>query len=396
MPFTLSPSQLAAIQGITADITRKKKATTHLLQGDVGSGKTAVAMEVAKRFTRSTGRQVALLAPTTALANQHSETARGVFPRGATETITGASSGKKKDKQEREERIADGRATLVIGTQAIAGLRYRDLGLVIVDEQQKFGAEATLAMTGRNTHTLLMTATAIPRTFTQALFGVDGIKTTILEHRKGTSKTGKPKCSAQAMNPKTTRAAHRDCHARTLKGGQAFLVFASIHEPDEPGGGEDGLLSLEEGLYAYQRTTKADVRTLGMLHGKMTKDEQQHEMLRFTEGKTRALFTTSIVEVGINCGLADTMVVHNAERFGAAQLHQIKGRVGRSQQTRNNSKCTLLYTDKGNKDAQHRVDVAATDTDGEGVAMSDTLRRGPGNIYGTAQSGYNLTRKILE
>ena len=371
LPFDLTGAQKRSVHEIAADM-RRPRAMNRLLQGDVGSGKTFVAM-AAMLLAVDSGCQAALMAPTQILAEQHYLTfRRWLEPLGVRlELRTGA----------RDERSGgdDGPAQMVIGTHALLydDGAFGDLGLVVIDEQHKFGVAQRGRLIGRGVmpDVLVMTATPIPRTLTMTIHG--DLDVSVLDERPG----GRGRIvTAVRVAPKVSDLTDF-LKTRLAEGRQAYLVYPLV---EEGGGGKTE--SATEALPKWRK--RLGGHGIGLLHGKLSPDEKERVMREFREGGLAVLVSTSVIEVGVDVPNASVMVVHHAERFGLAQLHQLRGRIGRGP---HKSYCILL-TDGKNPDGLEKLRVLERTGDGFEIAEEDLRFRGPGDVLGTAQSGLGELR----
>jgi ATP-dependent DNA helicase RecG len=371
LPFTLTPGQREALKAIKADLARPHP-MGRLLCGDVSTGKTVVAMAAAV-IAAEAGVQTALMAPTEVLARQHvaSFTAR-LEPLGLrVALVTGALSG-----PERQAALAAAvEADVIVGTHALisAGLAFRDLGLVIIDEQHRFGVHQRLklAAKGREPHLLVLSATPIPRTLALALAG--HLDLSDLPQRPH----GQPQVKTKVLAFDQRKAAVQAI-AETLQRGEQAYVICPLVEASEVIEAQD-VVKTHERLSAYFSAYK-----VGLLHGRMGSAEQQAALTDFASGAAPLLVATTVVEVGVDVPTATLMVVLGAERFGLSQLHQLRGRVGRGE---NPGTCLLVTGEKPSELAQERLKVLAATNDGRKIAEADLLLRGPGEALGARQSG---------
>ena len=390
----LTHDQASALGSIRADLASSRP-MLRLLQGDVGSGKTAVAA-LALAFVADTGRQAALLAPTDLLARQHAETLRGFLePLGHDVTLLTGSLGTA-DRNRGMARIAgdDGGASVIIGTHALIqeSVRFRDLALVVIDEQHRFGVSQrdALARKGRNPHVLLMTATPIPQTLAQVFYAdldVSDLRTPpagrvpVLTgiRRFGQLLGDDPGDPARG----TWQLVARELHA----GRRAFVVVPLVEEDDtaEAVAVEDAATMVREALPEAAR--RAGVGGLdagiGIVHGQMPARERDAAMEAFRRGELGVLVGTTVIEVGVDVPHASVMVILNADRFGVAQLHQLRGRVGRGEWQ---SYCVLV-SDAADEVARARLEAVQGTQDGFVLAEEDLRLRRAGNLLGMEQSG---------
>jgi ATP-dependent DNA helicase RecG len=372
LPFELTDAQNKAIDEIIADLCRDVP-MNRLLQGDVGSGKTAVAA-AACYFTVKNGFQAALMAPTEILAMQHYKTLTGFLePFGISVCLlTGSLTAKKKGLL--REKIASGETTVIVGTHAIIqkDVEYKALGLVITDEQHRFGVaqRAALAEKGDAPHKLVMSATPIPRTLALIIYGDLDISA-INQLPKGR----KP-VRTYAVTGKLRHRAFGFVRNRLDEGRQAYVVCPMI---------EDSESDLQAVKSYAENAEKTDLKgySLALLHGKMKAAEKERVMKLFHDGEIQVLICTTVVEVGVDVPNAAVMVIENAERFGLSQLHQLRGRVGRGDAE---STC-ILITDNTGDECKKRMKIMSSTTDGFKISEEDLKMRGPGDFFGNAQHG---------
>ena len=372
LPFELTDDQKRAVSEMIADLCRDTP-MNRLLQGDVGSGKTAVAA-AACWFAAKNGVQSALMAPTEILAAQHFKTLTGFLePFGVkVSLLTGSLTAKKK--AEMRAAIASGETDVIVGTHAIIQkeVEYRALGLVITDEQHRFGVEqrAALAEKGSSPHRLVMSATPIPRTLALMIYGdLDISVITQLPNGRKPIKT-------YAVTGKLRHRAFGFVRQRLDEGRQAYVVCPMIEDS------ESDLFAVKS--YA-ENAANGDLKgyTTALLHGKMRAAEKERVMEEFRSGEVQALICTTVVEVGVDVPNAAVMVIENAERFGLSQLHQLRGRVGRGEYE---SAC-ILITDNTSEECVKRMKIMSSTADGFRISEEDLKMRGPGDFFGSAQHG---------
>lgn len=372
LPFSLTNSQSAAVDEILADMSGADR-MLRLLQGDVGSGKTAVAL-MAMLAAVESGGQAVMMAPTEILARQHHATlSRMAAPAGITiDILTGRTKGKERDAI--LERIASGETQLVIGTHALFqdAVIYRQLVLAVVDEQHRFGVHQRLRLTakGISPHMLVMTATPIPRTLVLAAFG-DMDVSKLTEKPAGR----KPIQTVTIPNERTDEIVER-LDAALRQGKKAYWICPLVEESEET-----DAMSADE---RYQSLARRFGKDVGLVHGRMAGPEKDAVMLAFKNGEIRLLVATTVVEVGVDVPDATIMVIEHAERFGLAQLHQLRGRVGRGDEA---STCILLYKSPLSEAGRARLSVLRESEDGFLIAEEDLKLRGEGELLGTRQSG---------
>jgi ATP-dependent DNA helicase RecG len=371
LPFTLTGAQERALAAILADMARAVP-MSRLLQGDVGSGKTVVAAAGLLLCARA-GRQGAIMAPTEILAEQHARTLHAMLePHGVhVALLTGSLT-----KAQRARLYLDaveGRVQVLAGTHALIqeGFTFKDLGLAIVDEQHRFGVVQRAALKGKgyNPHLLVMTATPIPRTLTLTMYG--DLDVSVIDERPPNRQPVDTRWVTLA------RQAYDLVREQAAQGRQAYIICPLVEESEAL---EAKAAVAEE--QRLQREVFPDLR-LGLLHGKLRSQEKDEVLGRFRDGEIDVLVATSVVEVGIDVPNATVMVVQDAQRFGLAQLHQFRGRVGRGAAQ---SYCILL-AEANNPIARERLSALCATDDGFKLAEEDLRLRGPGEFWGTRQSG---------
>lgn len=375
LPFQLTDDQRRVIWQSCLDI-QKTQPMNRLVEGDVGSGKTVVAAMVSS-LVISQGSQVALMAPTELLARQHAETMLALLRPLGLEHQVGLLVGGMTSAQKREAhtRIASGDIKLIIGTHALIQdkVDMHQLGLVVVDEQHRFGVDqrtALQAKTGHAVHVLNMTATPIPRSLALTLYGELDISVV------ATKPAGRKPIKTTIVPLVSRHKLYEDIDAELAAGRQAFIVCPLVSDSE--------LLQARSAEAVYQELsgTYFKHRRVGLLHGKMKPADKDAIMQQFAARDLDVLVATTVIEVGVDVPNATVMVVENAERFGLAQIHQLRGRVGRSDYQ---GYCYLVLSD--NQSPGPRLKVLATSSDGFKLAEYDLELRGPGAIYGTLQHG---------
>ena len=374
LPFQLTNAQQRTIDEIFADF-RKPVPMMRLVQGDVGSGKTMVAMAAAVKMAES-GAQSVLLAPTDTLAQQHySKLAPMCEKLGLVcDVLTGRDKGTSRN--EKLISLKSGRTKIAIGTHALFSddVMYKDLGLVIIDEQHRFGVQQRTNMRtkGCNPDMLALSATPIPRTLSMTIYGDMDISI-INEKPAGRIPIKTSKIPALRVNALIDRIA-----PQIEKGAKVFWVCPLVSESE-----------MSDMTAAQSRFEELNTRFshVGLCHGQMDKKERDKVMAQFADpdSKMRILVSTTVIEVGIDVPSATIMVIENAERFGLAALHQLRGRVGRGSQQ---SYCVLLYSNKITPDGLKRLDILCETEDGFVIAEQDLMMRGVGELLGTKQSGW--------
>jgi ATP-dependent DNA helicase RecG len=371
-PFKLSGAQERVIAELRREL-RGERPMHRLLQGDVGSGKTVVAAYAVLAAVGNKA-QAAVMTPTEILAEQHRRTFAAMLE-GSRVRIEFLGGAKTKARSEAVARITAGEADLVIGTHAVIqeDVIFRDLALAVVDEQQKFGVtqRATLWRKGARPHVLVMTATPIPRTLALALYG--DLDVSVLDE----SPPGRKPVVTRAVPPSRRAEAMRFVRSKLKEGRQAYVVHARIDESD---GGVP--VQAATTMHAALARELAPYRT-ALLHGRMKPEEKDAVMEEFRAGRTQVLVTTLVVEVGVDVPNATVMVITDAERYGLAQLHQLRGRIVRGS---HEGHC-LLLADPKNEEGARRIAAMCATSDGFRIAEADLALRGPGELAGTRQSG---------
>ncbi|QSX74855.1 ATP-dependent DNA helicase RecG [Lysobacter arenosi] len=382
LPFALTGAQQRVFDEIRADLA-KPHPMLRLVQGDVGSGKTVVAALAAMQAVEA-GKQAALMAPTELLAEQHLGNLRGwLEPLGVRVAwLAGKVTGRARAKV--LEEVASGEAQMVVGTHALMqeGVAFRDLGLAIVDEQHRFGVHQRLALRDKGVggngngdaivpHQLVMTATPIPRTLAMAAYA-DLDVSAIDELPPGRTPVQTVALSAE-RRPELVERIRRAC----AEGRQAYWVCTLIDDSDEV------IAQAAQSTFEDLSKRLPELR-VGMVHGRMKAAEKQATMRAFKEGATDLLVATTVIEVGVDVPNASLMIIENAERLGLAQLHQLRGRVGRGSAA---SSCVLLYQSPLSQMARQRLETMRETNDGFVIAEKDLELRGPGELLGTRQTG---------
>ncbi len=383
LPFQLTAAQERALDDIRRDLARNVP-MNRLLQGDVGSGKTVVAA-LALAIAAQGGKQAALMAPTTILAEQHAKNITRLLHTlpGGDSTIVRLLTGNtsEAERQEIYSGLEDGRIHIVIGTHALiqSNVVFHDLALVIIDEQHRFGVEqrGTLRGKGTNPHLLVMTATPIPRTLALTLYA--DLDLSIIDEMP----PGRTPIETRVLQPPERERAYAFIRSQVDKGRQAFIVYPLIESSES----QEDVGAAVEGFERLQREIFPRFR-IGLLHGRMSPAEKESMMASFAAGEIDILVTTSVIEVGIDIPNASVILIENAERFGLAQLHQFRGRVGRGEQP---SFCLLMAGTRADEALQRLHAVEAT-SDGFKLAEIDWQLRGAGDLLGVRQSGIGAFR----
>jgi len=376
--FSLTQSQLRVMEEIASDM-RKPSPMNRLLQGDVGSGKTAVAI-FALCIAAANGKQGAFLVPTEILAEQHYQTLQEIF---GTSVVLLKGGMKKTQRDEALVRIKDGTALVTVGTHALLSeeVRFHDLGLIITDEQHRFGVRQRAAMLekGVRPDMLVMSATPIPRTLSLILYG--DLDLSVIDELPPDRKPVKT-----SIIPQNKRAdMYRYLAKQALEGIQSFIVCPVIEESETVD------LPSVDTLFSQLKREIPQTR-LAKLHGGMKESEKERVMRAFRAGEIDALVTTTVIEVGVHVPNACIMVVEGADRFGLSQLHQLRGRVGRSARQ---AYCFLLSGTQNGLENE-RLKTMTQTSDGFEIAQKDLLLRGPGDFIGTRQHGDSGVNGILQ
>ncbi|MFP2912300.1 ATP-dependent DNA helicase RecG, partial [Pyxidicoccus sp. 3LFB2] len=373
LPFQLTGAQARVVEELARDMARPEP-MNRLVQGDVGSGKTAVAM-IAALVALQAGYQVAVMAPTEILAEQHERTFRKVMePLGFTVGLLSA-SGTAKSKRERRDAVARGDIHLAVGTHALIqqDVTFQRLGLAVIDEQHRFGVlqRHTLMSKGPKPDVLVMTATPIPRTLAMTLYG--DLDLSVIDQLP----PGRTPITTRVFNEKQRARVYESVATELAKGHQAYVVYPLVEESEK--------LDLEDATQGVEKLRVVFPQAkVGLLHGRMKGEEKDAVMAAFREKQLDLLVCTTVVEVGVDVPNASVMVVEHAERFGLSQLHQLRGRVGRGAAA---SFCHLVAGSARSWESTERLGVMERSTDGFVIAEKDLEIRGPGEFLGTRQSG---------
>jgi ATP-dependent DNA helicase RecG len=374
--FGLTQAQKRVIEEITCDMASNHP-MNRLLQGDVGSGKTAVAVLAALAVSRA-GAQTALMAPTEILAEQHYLGISKIFQRRPDKfrVVFLSSSVKAKAREKVLSAINSGTAQLVVGTQALIeeSVTFKNMALAIIDEQHRFGViqRARLRSKSREPHVLVMTATPIPRTLAMTVFG--DLDVSVLDELP----PGRTPIKTIGLHTKQVGTAYRHIRNEVEKGGQAYVIYPLVEESEK--------MALLDASSMFEQLGQGILKglRLALLHGRIPAEERNAVMQRFSNGELDVLVATTVVEVGVDVPNASVMVIEHAERFGLSQMHQLRGRVGRGHRK---GTCYLVVHQKGSADARARVQVMEKSNDGFRISEEDLAIRGPGEFLGTRQSG---------
>lgn len=371
LPFTLTEAQERSLNEILADM-RSPYHMNRLLQGDVGSGKTVVA-GLAMYAAVTAGKQAALMVPTEILAEQHLQSLTSLFPSLRILLLTG--SLKAAERRERLEFVQTGQVDLIVGTHALIqeGVRFHDLGLVIIDEQHRFGVaqRRILREKGQNPDVLMMTATPIPRTLAITAFG--DMDVSIIDQMPA----GRKEIITRWVKHQQLNLVFDWLVKEIQKGSQAYVISPLIEESEALD--LKNAIALEEELIAYF----GDRARIALLHGKMKGEEKEDIMQAFKQGEIDLLVSTTVIEVGVNVPNATVMIIMDADRFGLSQLHQLRGRVGRGDK----QSYAVLVANPKTESGKRRMKIMTETTNGFVLAEEDLKLRGSGEIFGTRQSG---------
>ncbi len=381
LPFELTGAQKRVIKEIRADMGSGRQ-MNRLLQGDVGSGKTLVAL-LCMLIALDNNTQACLMAPTEILATQHFETISSlVAPIGINvKLLTGST--RKKQRDIIHEQLEDGSLHILIGTHAVIedNVKFKNLGFVVIDEQHRFGVAQRARLWGKNftpPHVLVMTATPIPRTLAMTVYG--DLDVSVIDELP----PGRKPVETLLRYDNQRLDVYKSIGRQLKQGRQVYIVYPLIQENEKL-----DLQCLEEG-YEMIRETFPQYK-VAYVHGKMKPSEKDHQMSLFASHEADILVATTVIEVGVNVPNATTMVIENAERFGLSQLHQLRGRVGRGE---GQSYCVLMTKYQIASETRKRLEIMTSTTDGFLIAEADLKMRGPGDLEGTMQSGIAINLRI--
>ncbi len=382
-PFELTKAQKKAVTDIGADMARPTP-MLRLLQGDVGSGKTVVSFFGCLAAVTN-GRQAAIMAPTEILAEQHFSTFSRFFgdgPFGEVRAVLLNSSLKKKEREAALAKIRSGEIDVVVGTHALLeeGVEFKALSFVCVDEQHKFGVKqrALLSSKGDNPDVLVMTATPIPRTLCLTLYG--DLDLSVIDEKP----KGRGEIRTYHFTGEQAEGVYKKVAEWVKKGTQAYIVYPVIEESEKA--------DLKAAVEMYERFRKEEFKDLrvGLVHGRVKRAEARRVMEGFKRGEIDVLVTTTVLEVGIDVPGANLMVIEHAERFGLSQLHQLRGRIGRSEK----SAVCILLGDPETEEGKQRLASVVKTTNGFKISEADLAIRGPGQYFGRHQHGLNELRVV--
>ena len=381
LPFQLTGAQKRVIREMHADM-KSGRQMNRLVQGDVGSGKTMVAL-MTMLIALGNGYQACIMAPTEILAEQHFSTFQkmlGEMPV-RVELLTGMVKGKRRKAV--LEGLQTGEVQILVGTHAVIedNVQFRNLGLVVIDEQHRFGVAQRAKLWEKNhtpPHVLVMTATPIPRTLAMTVYG--DLDVSIIDELP----PGRKPIQTMHMYDNNPDKLYKGINQQIQEGSQVYMVYPLVKESEK--------LDLKNVEAAYVHLQKIfPMYRISMVHGQMKSADKDAEMQRFVSGETHILVATTVIEVGVNVPNASVMVIQNAERFGLAQLHQLRGRVGRGA---SQSYCILVTKYELSKETRRRIDIMTETNDGFEIAEADLRFRGPGDLEGTQQSGIAFDLKL--
>ncbi|MDB2556304.1 ATP-dependent DNA helicase RecG, partial [Flavobacteriaceae bacterium] len=384
LPFNLTNAQKTVLKEIRNDVASNAH-MNRLLQGDVGSGKTIVAL-LAMLLAIDNGFQAAIIAPTEILAIQHFNAIQELLQKMNISVALLTGSSKVKKRREIHEGLENGKLNILIGTHALLEdkVKFHNLGIAIIDEQHRFGVAQRSKMWQKNElppHILVMTATPIPRTLAMSVYG--DLDISIIDELP----PGRKEVKTVHRYDSNRLAVFKFMKQEIEKGRQVYVVYPLIEESKAM-----DYKDLMDGHESISREFPMPKYQISIVHGKMKAADKEYEMQRFVKGETQIMVATTVIEVGVNVPNASIMVIESAERFGLSQLHQLRGRVGRGA---DQSYCVLLSSFKLSVEAKTRLKTMVETSDGFKIAEVDLKLRGPGNVMGTQQSGV-LNLKIAD
>ena len=381
LPYHLTNAQKNVLREIQTDL-KSGRQMNRLLQGDVGSGKTIVALLTAL-LAVDNGYQACIMAPTEILANQHYETIRGLLRDVEVncQLLTGSTTARQR--LPIHEQLRNGEIDILIGTHALIekDVQFANLGLCIIDEQHRFGVAQRAKLWEKNSrppHVLVMTATPIPRTLAMTVYG--DLQVSIINELP----PGRKPVHTLHYNIERRTSVNQFITQQIDLGRQVYIVYPLINENEKL-----DLQDLQNGFTTLCQTFPQ--YKISMVHGQMRPKDKDEQMQRFASGETQILVATTVIEVGVNVPNASVMIIENAERFGLSQLHQLRGRVGRGAEQ---SYCLLLTKLEISKDTRKRMEIMVATNDGFRIAEADLQLRGPGDLEGTQQSGLPFDLRI--
>ncbi|RYD58026.1 MAG: ATP-dependent DNA helicase RecG [Sphingobacteriales bacterium] len=376
LPFELTGAQKRVLKEIRHDVATGKQ-MNRLVQGDVGSGKTIVAL-MAMLLAMDNGFQACMMAPTEILAQQHYQGVKGFLEKMGIPVALLTGNVKGKDRKNILTGLADGSIPIAIGTHALIEekVKFSNLGLAVIDEQHRFGVSQRASLWAKNErppHVLVMTATPIPRTLAMTLYG--DLDVSVIDELP----PGRQEIKTIHRNEMRRANVMDSIRKEVDKGRQAYIVYPLIEESEKA-----DYESLMAGYEQVKVFFPEDKYKIAMVHGKQEQELKQRNMERFVKGEANIMVATTVIEVGVNVPNATVMLIESAERFGLSQLHQLRGRVGRGGEQ---SYCVLLTGNKLSKESLQRMQIMTSTTNGFIIAEQDLAMRGPGDLYGTRQSG---------
>lgn len=376
LPFDLTNAQKRVLKEIRFD-TQKGIQMNRLLQGDVGSGKTIVAL-MCMLLAIDNGCQACIMAPTEILAQQHFASIHNLVQDDFVNLALLTGSTKQKERKRIHQELKEGKLNILIGTHALIedAVQFQNLGFVVVDEQHRFGVEQRAKLWRKNSippHVLVMTATPIPRTLSMTLYG--DLDVSVIDELPAGRK---PIKTIHLFENQRLRM-FGFMRQEIALGRQVYIVYPLIKESEKL-----DLLYLEAGIETISREFPLPDYRISIVHGKLKPAEKDFEMQRFIKGETQIMVATTVIEVGVNVPNASVMIIENSERFGLSQLHQLRGRVGRGAEQ---SYCILMSHNKLSKEAKVRLETMVKTNDGFEISEIDLQLRGPGDLEGTRQSG---------
>lgn len=385
LPFELTSAQKRVIKEIRKDFASGKQ-VNRLLQGDVGSGKTLVALML-MLIAVDNGYQASLMAPTEILAGQHFKTIRNFLDGLGLETALLTGSVKQSERKKLHKDLESGKINILIGTHALIEdtVIFKNLGLVVIDEQHRFGVAQRAKMWKKNIrppHVIVMTATPIPRTLAMTVYG--DLEISVINELPPGRKPVKTIHSYDGKRLSVFKFVKEQIKA----GRQIYIVYPLIYESEN-----FDYKDLEDGLESISRAFPPPEYAISVLHGRMKPEEKEKSMQLFIKGITNIMIATTVIEVGVDVPNASVMIIESAERFGLSQLHQLRGRVGRGA---DQSYCILMTSYKLSKEAKIRIKTMTETNDGFKIAEVDMKLRGPGDTEGTRQSGIPFELKLSD
>ncbi len=383
IPFELTNAQKRVIREIRKD-TASNKQMNRLLQGDVGSGKTLVAV-MCMLIAMDNGFQSCLMAPTEILASQHFETFTNLLSDMDVNVALLTGSTKKKEREEIHAGLLSGDIDILIGTHALIEdvVQFNNLGFVVIDEQHRFGVAQRAKLWAKNEHpphVLVMTATPIPRTLAMTVYG--DLDVSVIDELP----PGRKPVQTVHRFDKKRGALYQFIREQITLGRQIYIVYPLIEESEKM-----DLKNLEDGFVHVQQAFPEF--TVCKMHGRMKPAEKEEVMQQFVANKAQIMVSTTVIEVGVNVPNASVMVIESAQRFGLSQLHQLRGRVGRGA---DQSYCVLITPYELSSDTRKRMEIMTESNDGFVIAEADLKLRGPGDLEGTQQSGIPFSLKIAD